>query len=240
MKENEDIEQIEALFPSEMVPQPLPGKDDYLIVKQHNIQKNGIEGRRFRRFNMRLMGRFMTQDRSEYNCRVMNVSAGGAAISSNLHPKMGEEIILYIDHIGRAKGHVGRTEPDHFGVCFDVSEAQRERIGLKITWLVNQIDSDELNLRRHHRFIANRKEVTLHLASKISVKCNVQNYSLSGVAVETTARPELGTQVTLGQIKAIVMRYYDDGLGLEFISPLSAAKLLSEFGLVNSPAMLND
>jgi len=240
MKEAEDIESIEALFPGEMTPQPAPGKDDYLIVKQHNIQKNGIEGRRFRRFNMRLMGRFMTQDRSEYTCRVMNISAGGAAISSNVHPQMGEEIILYIDHIGRAKGRVGRSEPDHFAVCFEVSDAQKERVGLKISWLVNQIDSDELNLRRHHRFIANKKEITLHLASKISVKCKVQNYSLSGVAVETTARPDLGTHVTLGHIKAIVMRYYDDGLGLEFVSPLSAAKLLTEFGLVSSQPVLSD
>ena len=62
------------------------GNNDYLIIKQHETQKDGIERRRFRRFNMRLMGRFMLEHKTEYPCRVLNISAGGAAIASCVNP----------------------------------------------------------------------------------------------------------------------------------------------------------
>ena len=206
------------------------GNNEFLIIKQHETQENGVERRRFRRFNLRLMGRFMLEDKTEYSCRLMNISAGGAAIASNVQPPIGEEVILYIDHIGRAKGHIGRSEPDHFGVCFDISDTQRERIALKISWLVNQIDGDQPDMRRHHRFVANKKETSLLLPGKIAITCQVQNFSLSGASILTTARPPVGSQVTLGQMKATVMRHHEEGIGVEFVSAPTAARLLSEFG----------
>lgn len=209
------------------------GKHDYLIIKQHETQQDGLERRRFRRFNMRLMGRFMLQDKTEYPCRVMNISAGGAAIASPVNPQLGEQVILYLDHIGRAQGQVMRSEPEHFGVAFSMSDTQRERIALKISWLVNQIDGDMPDMRRHHRFLANNREIELILPGEIEVHCKVQNFSLSGAAVITSARPPLGSQVTLGQLKGTVVRYHEEGFGIEFNTPPSAALLLSEFGTLS-------
>lgn len=209
------------------------GNNDYLIIKQHETQKDGVERRRFRRFNMRLMGRFMLEDKSEYSCRVMNISAGGAAISSSVNPVVGEQVILYLDHIGRAKGHVMRSDAESFGVGFEMSETQRERIALKISWLVNQIDGEMPDMRRHHRFIANNRDVRLILPGEIDVQCQVQNFSLSGASIMTTARPPMGSQVTLGQLQGTVARYHDEGIGIEFNTAPSAALLLSEFGTLS-------
>ncbi len=209
------------------------GNNDYLIIKQHETQKDGIERRRFRRFNMRLMGRFMLEDKTEYTCRVLNISAGGAAIASSVNPAVGEQVILYLDHIGRAKGQVMRSEAESFGVGFDMSDTQRERIALKISWLVNQIDGEMPDMRRHHRFIANNREVPLILPGEIDITCQVQNFSLSGASIITTARPPMGSQVTLGQLKGTVARYHDEGIGIEFTSAPSAALLLSEFGTLS-------
>lgn len=206
------------------------GKNEYLIIKQHETQKDGMERRHFRRFNIRLMGRFMLEDKTEYPCRVMNISAGGAAISSPINPPIGENVILYLDHIGRAKGHIMRSEPEHFGVGFDISDTQRERIALKISWLVNQIDGDMPDMRRHHRFVANNREIRLILPGEIEITCQVKNFSLSGASIITTARPQMGAQVTLGQMKGTVVRYHDEGISIEFNTAPSAALLLSEFG----------
>lgn len=41
--------------------------------------------------------------------------------------------------------------------------------------------------------------------------------SISGASVETEARPEVGSKVVLGQLRATVVRHLAEGLGLEFI-----------------------
>ena len=127
-----------------------------------------------------------------------------------------------------------RSEPEHFGVGFDISDTQRERIALKISWLVNQIDGDMPDMRRHHRFVANNREIRLILPGEIEITCQVKNFSLSGASIITTARPAMGSQVTLGQMKGTVVRYHDEGISIEFNSSPSAALLLSEFGTLTT------
>ena len=232
MKSTSEIDAMSDTVLKDFIYETSTGDNDYIIVKQHETGQDGMERRRFRRFNIRLMGRFMLEDKSEYPCRIMNISAGGAAIASTVQPSIGETVILYMDHIGRAKGHVGRSEPDHFGVCFDISDTQRERIALKISWLINQIDGDQPDMRRHHRFKANARENTLILPEEIVITCQVQNFSLSGASILTTARPKLGSQVTLGNMQATVVRHHDEGIGIEFTGTPSAAHLLAEFGIL--------
>lgn len=41
--------------------------------------------------------------------------------------------------------------------------------------------------------------------------------SISGASVETEARPEVGSEVVLGKLRAKVVRHLAEGLGLEFI-----------------------
>lgn len=41
--------------------------------------------------------------------------------------------------------------------------------------------------------------------------------SISGASVETEARPEVGSKVVLGKLRAKVVRHLAEGLGLEFI-----------------------
>ncbi len=234
MKISSEPDQTSDAIQKEFIPEPSKETNEYLIVKQHETKEDGVGRRRFRRFNIRLMGRFMLEDKSEYSCRIMNISAGGAAIASNLQPPIGETVILYMDHIGRAKGQIARSEPKHFAIAFDISDTQRERMGLKISWLINQIDGGKDEMRRHHRFHANSKENTLILPGDIAIDCQVDNFSLSGASIITNARPDVGAEVTLGQMKATVIRHHETGIAIEFILAPSAAKLLAEFGVFNN------
>lgn len=230
MKSSSESEKENESILRDFLHQTQSGSQDYLIVKQHQTQKNGVERRHFRRFNMRLKGRFMREDETEYNCRIMNISAGGAAIVSDAAPNIGEHIILYLDHIGRAEGKVARSQADQFGICFEISDAQRERLALKISWLVNQIDEEAPDMRRHHRFEANNKETTLVLPGEIEIDCKVENFSLGGASIITTARPNIGAEVMLGRMKGVVVRHHNEGISIEFLSSPTAAYLLSEFG----------
>lgn len=233
MKSSTEIENSSDTVLTDFIQETNRAGHDYLIIKQHETQRDGVERRRFRRFDMRLMARFMLEDKSEFSCRIINISAGGAAVESPVQPRIGEQVILYMDHLGRAKGHVQRSEPNHFGVCFDISEIQRERIALKISWLVNQIDGDTPDMRRHHRFVANSKDTALTLPGDLEISCKVKNFSLSGAGVYTNARPPIGSQVLLGTLQAKVVRYMDEGIGVEFLETPSAAYLLSEFGILS-------
>lgn len=234
MKIASDVDQLPDTPLKDFIPEPSTEKDEYLIIKQHEIQEDGVGRRRFRRFNIRLMGRFMLENKSEYTCRIMNISAGGSAIASNVQPPIGETVILYMDHIGRAKGHIARSEPNHFAIAFDITDTQKERMELKISWLINQIDGGKQEMRRHHRFHGNNKENMLTLPGEIEIDCKVENFSLSGASVITNARPDLGAEVALGQMKATVVRHHDNGIGIEFTDAPSAAKLLAEFGLFDN------
>jgi hypothetical protein len=48
--------------------------------------------------------------------------------------------------------------------------------------------------------------------------CKIIDISLSGAAVELAVRPALGTPVTLGRMRARVIRHFPEGVGVEFIS----------------------
>jgi c-di-GMP-binding flagellar brake protein YcgR len=48
--------------------------------------------------------------------------------------------------------------------------------------------------------------------------CKITDISLSGAAVEIDVRPALGTPVTLGRMRARVVRHFPDGIAVEFAS----------------------
>jgi hypothetical protein len=48
--------------------------------------------------------------------------------------------------------------------------------------------------------------------------CKIIDISLSGAAIETDVRPAMGTPVTLGRMRARVVRHFDDGIAVEFAS----------------------
>lgn len=48
--------------------------------------------------------------------------------------------------------------------------------------------------------------------------CKIIDISLSGAAIEIAVRPAMGTPVTLGRMRARVIRHFENGIGVEFTS----------------------
>jgi hypothetical protein len=97
-----------------------------------------FDGRRHRRAVLTLRGRYMLSDGREYDCRTIDISAGGIAILGAIKGKVGERVVVYLDQVGRVEGTIVR----HFGGCFAIelstSSLKRDWLNLQIERLVKQ------------------------------------------------------------------------------------------------------
>ena len=107
--------------------------------------------RRYKRVELTLTGRFMTEDKQEHFCEVFNMSPGGMALRSTTSPQPGERIVAYLDNLGRLEGTVMRNFEGGFAVELKASTQKRERIANLLTWYSNRdhLGGEE---RQHERF----------------------------------------------------------------------------------------
>ena len=186
--------------------------------------------RRYKRVHLNLLGRFMRQDEREYPCKLCDISVGGASIYSPIEVVLGERIIAYIDQLGRIEGNITRVFEDGFAMDIKSTQHRREKMVAQLTWLVNRRDLKIADERRHERLTPKNDVGQLKLADGIVVQCKMLDVSLSGASIETTARPPIGHEVTLGKMKARVMRHHATGIGLEFTDIQNPSALRKYFG----------
>ena len=94
--------------------------------------------RRFRRVPVKLQGRFMAEDKREYPCEIINMSAGGMALLAPVSCRFGERIVAYLENLGRLEGVVARLFQGGFAVEIKASAQKRERIANLLTWYINR------------------------------------------------------------------------------------------------------
>ncbi len=71
-------------------------------------------------------------------CTLRNLSAGGTAVLSELKPDIGRDVILYIDNLGRMRGHVTRHLEDGVSIEFEVEPSRRDRLVQQVSALLGQ------------------------------------------------------------------------------------------------------
>jgi hypothetical protein len=172
----------------------------------------------FQRVKVSVLGRYMLADRREFPCQVLEMSPGDAVVIAPVSGKPGEKVIAYLDHIGRVEGAI--TESNEGGFVMDIvaSPRKRDKMAAQLTWLANK---DVLNLpedRRHERVVPDNRHSTVVLDDGRRYNCKIIDISLSGAAIELAVRPAMGTPVTLGRMRARVVRHFQDGVAVEFIS----------------------
>jgi len=73
--------------------------------------------RRYRRVPASFHGRFMSEDKREYPCEVVNMSAGGMSLlAPNSSCAPGSRIVAYVENLGRLEGTVARVFEGGFAV----------------------------------------------------------------------------------------------------------------------------
>ena len=173
---------------------------------------------RFQRVKVSLLGRYMLADRREFPCQVIEMSPGDAAMIAPVAGNAGEKVIAYLDHIGRVEGLITEAIEGGFVVDIAASPRKRDKMAAQLTWLANK---DILNLpedRRHERVVPDNRHSTVVLDDGRKYNCKIIDISLSGAAIELAVRPAMGTPVTLGRMRARVVRHFQDGVAVEFTS----------------------
>jgi hypothetical protein len=177
-----------------------------------------VEKSRFQRVKVSVLGRYMLADRREFPCQVLEMSPGDAVVIAPVTGTLGERVIIYLDHIGRVEGTLIDQVDGGFLIDISASPRKRDKMAALLTWLANK---DVLNLpedRRHERVVPDNRHSTLVLDDGRRYNCKIMDISLSGAAVELDVRPAMGTPVTLGRMRARVIRHFHNGVAVEFAS----------------------
>ncbi|WP_108458965.1 PilZ domain-containing protein [Devosia naphthalenivorans] len=176
------------------------------------------EATRFQRVKISVLGRYMLADRREFPCQVLEMSPGDAMVVAPVAGLVGEKVIAYIDHLGRIEGVITAQIDGGFVMDISASSRKRDKMAAQLTWLANK---DILNLpedRRHERVVPDIRHSTVVLDDGRRYNCKIIDISLSGAAIELDVRPAMGTPVTLGRMRARVIRHFQNGVAVEFVS----------------------
>ena len=192
--------------------------DTTVPQRSPRVSRNYAQLPRFQRVKISVLGRYMLANRSEFPCQVLEMSPGDAVVIAPVAGNPGEKVIAYLDHLGRVEGSILESIDGGFTMDVAASPRKRDKMAAQLTWLANK---DILNLpedRRHERVVPDNRHSTVVLDDGRRYNCKIIDISLSGAAIELAVRPAMGTPVTLGRMRARVVRHFQDGVTVEFAS----------------------
>lgn len=175
--------------------------------------------------NAIMFGRFMLPDMSEHPCQVTGLSLDGATFVTTHVPSGGQQIVAYLDGLGRVEAISADAVPGGFRVLFPVTGTKRERLSARLAWLANKDQATEAEQRRHARYEPKDTSSHITLPDGRVYPCEVIDISVSGAGVKVDVMPSLGTFVMLGKMRGRIVRYIDTGIAIEFVKPLERAQL---------------
>ncbi|MEP3435669.1 MAG: PilZ domain-containing protein [Hoeflea sp.] len=174
--------------------------------------------RQFSRVTISVQGRFMRADHSEYDCIVDTMSPFDAVISTAHRPEVGERIVAYLDYLGRIEGKVTETSHRSFTVSINATDRKRDKLSAQLTWLANKHELGLPEDRRHDRVAPSNPVSEIRLDDGRRYPCRIIDLSVSGAAVEIDVRPAFGTMVVLGNMRGRVVRHFQEGIAMEFMT----------------------
>ncbi len=174
------------------------------------------ERRKHQRVKIQLTGRFMLQNRQEYPCRTINMSPGGLALLADVKAQIGETVVVYLDHLGRAEGRCVRHIEGGFAMTVAGTIRRRDKLANQLTWFANRQILGLPEDRRHERFTISDPRSTLTLPTGVTIPCRIMDASLSGAAIATTTPVATGTPVVVGRTQGRVVRQLEGGFAVEF------------------------
>jgi hypothetical protein len=186
-------------------------------ASKSSLRAETHERRRHRRVQWQVRVRGLTGEGEEFVATTVDVCAGGLRINLARPLSEGENLVLYIDDIGRVEAVVARVlEEIGYAVEFRVPVRKRDKIADQLTWLINKDRlglSDEREAERRH----GGGQVIATYSNGIAVACSVADVSIFGVALKTAGpRPMIGDRVAVGERKGTCVRYIEGGFAIDF------------------------
>lgn len=134
--------------------------------------------------------------------------------------RRGMKATCYLDLVGVVPGLIGEVSPIGFTMFMEAGAERRKRIEDRLAWLRARSD-ESADQRRDPRIVPVQKAVDVRLPNNQTVAAQIVDLSMSGAALATSERPDLGSAVTVGKRFATVVRQTEDGFAVQFKLPFS-------------------
>lgn len=90
-----------------------------------------------KRHQIRLAGRYLLADRTEWVCQTVDMSPTGVLVRAQARPYPGQIVVVYLSAFGRIEGSVARLKPDGFALRIQATDRKREQLEVCLEKLVN-------------------------------------------------------------------------------------------------------
>ncbi len=179
--------------------------------------KKSLNRRKFQRVPVNLLGRFMLTNQAEYPCHIFEMSPGDAGLVSPIKGVIGEQVVVYVEQLGRIEGVIARHTESGFAITLNASARKRDKLADQLTYFANRHLFTSADDRRHDRVVTEDLTSRAVLPDGEIIGCRVLDMSLSGAAIDIGRQLPIGSMVTLGNVRGRVVRPLGDGIAIEFI-----------------------
>jgi hypothetical protein len=93
--------------------------------------------RRAKRHQVRVAGRYLLADRTEWDCQTVDMSPTGVLLRGLARPYHGQIVVVYLAGLGRIEGTVVRLKVDEFALRIQATDRKREQLAAWLEGLAN-------------------------------------------------------------------------------------------------------
>ena len=181
------------------------------------------ENRQYERTKLYLPGQlFDPRSQQSVECKILNLSAGGASVQSTAQFAPDTSLVLYVENFGRFEGKTIVHADGQLAMKFSIGESKRGRLAEMLKSFALHGVAGVTQLRRHARVPALVSGSLVRANGQI-LNCEVLDISLEGVSVRTNFRPPVGEIVNLGRTRGRVVRHHADGVAIQYVREVEKA-----------------
>jgi hypothetical protein len=179
-----------------------------------------VDRRKYERIKLFLPGQlFNPINEQSAPCKVLNLSAGGAAVQSDCQFPAGLSLVLYIENFGRFEGTTVVHKNGQLALQFVIGESKRGRLKEMIkTFAAGGLP----DMRKSERIPA-LVSGSFTRQNGEQITCEVLDISLDGVSLRTRSRPPVGEIVNLGRTRGRVVRHMIEGIAVQYVKEVGRA-----------------
>ena len=178
--------------------------------------------------DLRLGGRYSLANRRDpqgnrrqFACRTTRVSPYQMMISVPVIGAIGERVISYFGEFGKLDGWISGHVNGGFTLDLAVPRDRREQLAGKISWLEKHQQEMVRETRVQKRIVPENPHSTLIFADGGQISCFVIDMSVAGAAISADVQPPIGSPLAVGRTVGRVVRHFEEGFALRFITPVN-------------------
>jgi len=181
------------------------------------------ERRKYERIKLFLPGQlFNPLNEQSAPCKVLNMSAGGAAVQCDAKFEAGVTLVLYIESFGRFEGKTILHPSGQLALEFAIGETKRSRLKEMLKTFAAGGAAGVTELRKHAR-TPSLVSGSITRENGEQIHCDVLDISLDGVSLRTRTRPPVGEIVNLGRARGRVVRHHIEGIAVQYVKEVERA-----------------